>query len=1760
MEPEEAVENCIEPEKASCTVESNDVDMSSPKQEETENKINTKENPICENDSNFAVICSFIEQFGSSLDLHLDIAKLKTMLETNDTTPEELVELHIKLLRKRRKYIQRDKWERALARFISEYSNVDAWELERYGYKNVNLGIRITAFKTLLEAQFDYNAKFKSSINAMEASTLRLAPIGRDIHGNQYWYQLDPHSCLRVYREEPDDENSWILIAKDKDDLAALISNLKSQSLDQLKDSAPVSENISENEDSNLNESSVNIKEEPREEKSSLLKQNHLIEVKSENHDELKEPNVEHLEELTCYQRSQNKCIPKNEIKKEICMEPKQSTNLTSESSSSSNNVHFNASNYLSSIDSEVGDVLNDILDKISSDSTPMHKSFDVEFQDIIDLCNQLVDQVCANSHLPILPPNSSKPSHEQIPLITPLKSSSPSLPSPLTSSLASTCPVKPSLEESENLQDQEENKKESEDEELKSTISGSAKKRGRKPKRGLRKRAPQNQNDRNLDEKSESESQSATDVKPTKVDTKTRGRRGGGRGRGRKVSIPELEIIEKAARSPSPQPVKRQSRRIQALQEKKNAELAEKVKREQQLLEEMAKKMQANKVKSQENSCDSFSRDSKKDNVYQTEDSSSDSDHVTTKKRTKKRKRGKGGKAGKAGCPWDSASSSESSEEEEEEEIEEEDDEVLQFDDNEDEFACEEPDPDAEPIILKRARTAKKIKEKITDQGSSSEAEEEINDDTPCQRCGKYDHPEWILLCDKCDTGFHTACLKPPLMLIPDGDWFCPPCENLFLLEKLEEKFEALAKALEKRELEEMRKQRLKQVAASLDALSKPKPKIEICKKPTNEERVKERARKYSRRLSDDDNSEDDRSDNDDSEDDSDESDYLMLRSSRSRKKISYQFTEYDEMINSAILDEGYDAPPDAPYGQSRGKDMATIEHALKQQEAEEREEELKITTQPEIKPENPVPAEVEQNEPPEAEEKEEVDMDSDFEPEKPRKLSRHLKKRRLNDLEPPSEDDDSDESFKGGSDTEVEDLSEESLEEIDDETEESNESWKDFRRSKKSKGRKVMRGKSGKKKGYRRDDFVVDSDDSDYGAGKRSRTRAAAKKRVSYKEFTSDEEEEEEYEWKSKKSKKRKLSGSETSDEEWEDEDDDDITTKKKKKKNAISDDEEDEEEEEMEEEEEEEEENDEDERYDSEREEKLAKSKKDKKAKSKPISDEEDDDEPEEDDEEEFEEKKSKKRHDVKESPKKSKSPKGKPAKKFEMRGKPRLSKARMMSLAENSDDSQETKTIPDAESGKVQSDSFGPNKNLSAEKPQSIPTAEVIPVTVTEVNKALPLHLVGPQKDVGEHQHNIPRDGPVHPMSGNVPPDHRQESLGPNVSQRIAPNLILPPGKPSALSQLTAFASKGPGHPGGPATHIHSVNPNSVDYPSSHHVQQIPPHPASSRPHGSDKEESDYSIMSLDAYGNNQRQMKSMSIENYCPPTSSPSQLLHLESSQYNPQGPPPPQMANMERFPSNFAPNSKNPDSRMPGPFHESIPPRDYPPRQPYPPQSANFPGDPRAFYDPQMMRPNHGNAGPYPHPNAHPGNSPYRQRSGPMHYGPNPGPRPGPGFYPQPGPGFYSRPGPMPRNSNRPPHLAQNMPPSTRPTGPHTLERPPPYPGPPHLYPPGHPASAMAAHFPPNAFYPHPGEFLPNGGFMIQNLLHAPLPNQPNPPNRANGLEGAATTGSPSITPNPTHTNSNGLPAATQGANQPPPSQPPTNQIAQPPPISSPSD
>ncbi|XP_068626889.1 E3 ubiquitin-protein ligase UHRF1-like [Battus philenor] len=51
-----------------------------------------------------------------------------------------------------------------------------------------------------------------------------------------------------------------------------------------------------------------------------------------------------------------------------------------------------------------------------------------------------------------------------------------------------------------------------------------------------------------------------------------------------------------------------------------------------------------------------------------------------------------------------------------------------------------------------------------------------------PCGQCGccvclGKQNPEKIVLCDECDLGYHLECLQPPLVALPEDDWYCPKC-----------------------------------------------------------------------------------------------------------------------------------------------------------------------------------------------------------------------------------------------------------------------------------------------------------------------------------------------------------------------------------------------------------------------------------------------------------------------------------------------------------------------------------------------------------------------------------------------------------------------------------------------------------------------------------------------------------------------------------------------------------------------------------------------------------------------------------------------------------------------------------------------------------------------------------------------------------------------------------------------------------------------
>ncbi|KAG6391533.1 hypothetical protein SASPL_149289 [Salvia splendens] len=74
-------------------------------------------------------------------------------------------------------------------------------------------------------------------------------------------------------------------------------------------------------------------------------------------------------------------------------------------------------------------------------------------------------------------------------------------------------------------------------------------------------------------------------------------------------------------------------------------------------------------------------------------------------------------------------------------------------------------PALDAKIVPKKRPRSKKRKSEDYSD--------------TQCEKCGSGEYPSELLLCDECDRGFHLFCLRPVLVAVPRGSWFCPSCSN---------------------------------------------------------------------------------------------------------------------------------------------------------------------------------------------------------------------------------------------------------------------------------------------------------------------------------------------------------------------------------------------------------------------------------------------------------------------------------------------------------------------------------------------------------------------------------------------------------------------------------------------------------------------------------------------------------------------------------------------------------------------------------------------------------------------------------------------------------------------------------------------------------------------------------------------------------------------------------------------------------------------
>uniref|UniRef100_A0A667YC53 Remodeling and spacing factor 1b, tandem duplicate 1 n=1 Tax=Myripristis murdjan TaxID=586833 RepID=A0A667YC53_9TELE len=209
-------------------------------------------------------------------------------------------------------------------------------------------------------------------------------------------------------------------------------------------------------------------------------------------------------------------------------------------------------------------------------------------------------------------------------------------------------------------------------------------------------------------------------------------------------------------------------------------------------------------------------------------------------------------------------------------------DDDDSEEESSEDEESEEEDDSDEDYKVERSRKRRNRNRERRSSDSSTSTDDDLPPNDDPCKHCGLPNHPELILLCDSCDSGYHTACLRPPLMIIPDGEWFCPPCQH------------SCACLLTARFLNVYRP--LKERASGLYFVSL-QVEVEEEKEAIiiKEKKEVKRSKSWGR------------------------------RSTRAKKAISYrcEFDEFDEAIEEAIEEDIKEAEGG---GAGRGKDMANI------------------------------------------------------------------------------------------------------------------------------------------------------------------------------------------------------------------------------------------------------------------------------------------------------------------------------------------------------------------------------------------------------------------------------------------------------------------------------------------------------------------------------------------------------------------------------------------------------------------------------------------------------------------------------------------------------------------------------------------------------------------------------------------------------------------------------------------------------------------
>ncbi|XP_077422393.1 remodeling and spacing factor 1 isoform X2 [Vanacampus margaritifer] len=828
----------------------------------------------------FAEVCSFMERYGAVLDLpEMTYPQMEGYLRDKTSVPKPLIELHVKLLRKLGKTVTTERWEKYLAKSCQELNSAWAWELEQNGYQDMSMECKSSILKYLCECQFDDNIKFKAVINEEEPDKMRLQPIGRDKQGLMYWLQLDQEQNIRLYTEEQDDldGSTWRCIVRTRNDLADALELLKAQvfpNLNQDQEQKLVDSECSspdhrdaDEEDGKLHKTSEDVKDKVKVEKEEkTLKQarneEETASIKQEEKEEKTSDRVppidNHVSTITSVIKSECRDAPVV-----MTTAPKQEANKEEEAeravvrSSQQAKIPLKKRE-LKLAESYHGSHLNNNNSSNSSSSSSS-----------IIVCNPSVIQ---NKDSSLAPAGGQAVSQEH-PELTNGRSTIVShhvgvIRGP-TSNDENGCKV---AEEEKNVQGSNTRTLEV----------------GRQSV--LVRNEPVVMETARIDQDAKTSADKETDESVLQGDNTDLGTReldvekeGSEDEHHKDVSTSgkveaELKVKDKEEESvngglPDQSGDKDAGEKDAGEKPRPREEASSELQKEGIRLKIKIPPHRRNKMKAKEQQKETSEGRSLRRSARICRPSSKAADSPKKKKGQRPETR----------------------EEEEEEEEEEEDE------DDEEQSVADKKDEKAKAVIQMRKRRGKRrhrhprwsnikrhkqneedpeASNKAGGGGEASEAgshsdnscqSEDLPKEDACTHCGLPNHPELILLCDSCDSGYHTACLRPPLMLIPDGEWFCPPCQHKLLCERLEEQLLNLDSALKKRERAERRRERLVYVGISVENII-----------PGNEEDEKTPKKK-----------------------DAKKSKNLGRRSTRTRKHISYRFDDFDDAIDEAIEED---------------------------------------------------------------------------------------------------------------------------------------------------------------------------------------------------------------------------------------------------------------------------------------------------------------------------------------------------------------------------------------------------------------------------------------------------------------------------------------------------------------------------------------------------------------------------------------------------------------------------------------------------------------------------------------------------------------------------------------------------------------------------------------------------------------------------------------------------------------------------------------